>query len=55
MATRKVTITLDEDQLERIRALVNAGTASSVPGFETMLRLGNALSTQIDAQSRLAT
>lgn len=33
MATKKVTITLDEDQVERIRALVVAGTASSVSGF----------------------
>jgi Arc/MetJ-type ribon-helix-helix transcriptional regulator len=33
MATRKVTITLDEDQVERIRALVEAGTALSVSGF----------------------
>jgi Arc/MetJ-type ribon-helix-helix transcriptional regulator len=33
MATKKVTITLDEDQLERIRALVEAGTTSSVSGF----------------------
>lgn len=33
MATRKVTITLDQDQVERIRALVETGTASSVSGF----------------------
>ena len=33
MATKKVTITLTEDQLERLRALVAAGTASSVSGF----------------------
>lgn len=33
MAAKKVTITLTEDQLERIRALVAAGTASSVSGF----------------------
>lgn len=33
MATKKVTITLDEDQVERIRALVEAGTALSVSGF----------------------
>jgi Arc/MetJ-type ribon-helix-helix transcriptional regulator len=33
MATRKVTITLNEDQLERIRALVEAGITSSVSGF----------------------
>lgn len=33
MATIKLTITLDEDQLEEIRRLVEAGTASSVSGF----------------------
>jgi Arc/MetJ-type ribon-helix-helix transcriptional regulator len=33
MATTKVTITLDEDQVDRVRALVEAGTASSVSGF----------------------
>ena len=33
MATRKVTVTLDEVQLERVRALVDAGRASSVSGF----------------------
>jgi Arc/MetJ-type ribon-helix-helix transcriptional regulator len=33
MATRKVTITLDQDQVERIRALVEADAASSVSGF----------------------
>jgi Arc/MetJ-type ribon-helix-helix transcriptional regulator len=33
MATRKVTITLDEVQLDQIRALVQAGTAASVSGF----------------------
>ncbi|HUZ20506.1 MAG TPA: hypothetical protein VMU75_08060 [Acidimicrobiales bacterium] len=33
MATRKVTVTLDEGQLERIRALVESETASSVSGF----------------------
>jgi Arc/MetJ-type ribon-helix-helix transcriptional regulator len=33
MATRKVTVTLDENQLEQIRSLVRAGTASSVSGF----------------------
>lgn len=33
MATKKVTITLDEDQLDRIRDLVEAGSASSVSGF----------------------
>jgi Arc/MetJ-type ribon-helix-helix transcriptional regulator len=33
MATKKVTITIDEDQLARIRALIEAGAASSVSGF----------------------
>lgn len=33
MATRKVTITLDEEQVERIRALVGAGTAATMSGF----------------------
>lgn len=33
MATRKVTVTLEEQQLDRIRALVDAGGASSVSGF----------------------
>ena len=33
MATRKVTITLDEAQLARIQALVGAGSAASVSGF----------------------
>lgn len=33
MATRKVTITLDEEQVERIRRLVAAGKSSSVSGF----------------------
>jgi Arc/MetJ-type ribon-helix-helix transcriptional regulator len=33
MATKKVTVTLDEIQLDRIRALVEAGSASSVSGF----------------------
>ena len=33
MASKKVTITLDEDQLGRILALVEAGTAPSVSGF----------------------
>ena len=33
MATRKVTITLDEVQLDQIRSLVQAGTAASVSGF----------------------
>jgi len=33
MATTKVTITLEQDQLEEIRKLVEAGHASSVSGF----------------------
>jgi len=33
MATRKVTVTLDETQLDQIRRLVDAGSASSVSGF----------------------
>jgi Arc/MetJ-type ribon-helix-helix transcriptional regulator len=33
MATRKVTVTLDEGQLERIRSLVKAGTAPNVSAF----------------------
>jgi len=33
MATKKVTVTLDETQLDRIRALVDAGSAASVSGF----------------------
>jgi len=33
MATRKVTVTLEEAQLGQIRRLVDAGRASSVSGF----------------------
>jgi Arc/MetJ-type ribon-helix-helix transcriptional regulator len=33
MATRKVTVTLEEAQVAQIRALVEAGTAASVSGF----------------------
>lgn len=33
MATKKVTVTLDETHLGRIRALVDAGSAPSVSGF----------------------
>jgi Arc/MetJ-type ribon-helix-helix transcriptional regulator len=33
MATKKVTITLDDEQVDRIRALVDAGKAASVSGF----------------------
>jgi Arc/MetJ-type ribon-helix-helix transcriptional regulator len=33
MASKKVTVTLDEAQLRRIRGMVEAGTAPSVCGF----------------------
>ncbi len=33
MVTKKLTITLDEEQVERIRTLVERGNASSVSGF----------------------
>jgi Arc/MetJ-type ribon-helix-helix transcriptional regulator len=33
MATKKVTVTLEEGQLDHIRALVSAGATSSVSGF----------------------
>jgi Arc/MetJ-type ribon-helix-helix transcriptional regulator len=33
MATRKVTVTLAEEQLDRIRALVSAGKAPNVSAF----------------------
>lgn len=33
MATKKVTVTLEETQLQRIRAIVEAGSAASVSGF----------------------
>ena len=33
MATRKVTVTLEEDQLARIRGLVAAGKAQTISGF----------------------
>ena len=33
MATTKVTITLNDDQLDEVRTLVAAGNASSVSGF----------------------
>ncbi|MCA1694579.1 MAG: hypothetical protein LC749_07520 [Actinobacteria bacterium] len=33
MATKKVTVTVDEAQLRRIRGLVEAGSAASVSGF----------------------
>lgn len=33
MATRKVTVTLDQTQLDQIRSLMQAGAAPSVSGF----------------------
>jgi Arc/MetJ-type ribon-helix-helix transcriptional regulator len=33
MATKKVTVTLDESQLARVRDLVESGRATSVSGF----------------------
>ena len=33
MATTKITITLDDEQIHEVRALVAAGQASSVSGF----------------------
>lgn len=33
MATKKVTVTLEESQLRSIRALVESGSAASVSGF----------------------
>lgn len=33
MATRKVTVTLEAEQLDQIRKLVDTGSASSVSGF----------------------
>jgi Arc/MetJ-type ribon-helix-helix transcriptional regulator len=33
MASKKITVTLDADQVERVRALVDAGRAPSVSGF----------------------
>ncbi len=33
MATKKITITLDEAQLERVRAMVASGKAPSISGF----------------------
>jgi Arc/MetJ-type ribon-helix-helix transcriptional regulator len=33
MATKKVTVTLDEGQLDEIRLLVEAGQTSSISGF----------------------
>ena len=43
MATRKVTVTIEEEQLEAIRSLVRAGAASSVSGF-----VQDAVSTVLD-------
>lgn len=33
MATKKITVTLDEEQVQQIRRLVAAGRAASVSGF----------------------
>lgn len=33
MATKKITITLEEEQLDRIRSVVESGKAKSVSGF----------------------
>jgi Arc/MetJ-type ribon-helix-helix transcriptional regulator len=33
LATRKITVTLDESHVGRIRALVDAGTAPTISGF----------------------
>lgn len=33
MATKKITVTLDETQIARIRSLVESGKAASVSGF----------------------
>jgi Arc/MetJ-type ribon-helix-helix transcriptional regulator len=33
MATRKITVTLDEDAVRKVQALVASGQASSVSGF----------------------
>ena len=33
MAVKKITVTVEDDQLHQIRALVGAGQASSVSGF----------------------
>lgn len=43
MATRKVTVTIEEEQLEAIRSLVRSGSASSVSGF-----VQDAVSTVLD-------
>ena len=46
MATKKVTITLDEDELARIRELVEAGGVRSVSAF-----VQKAVSAQLDADA----
>jgi Arc/MetJ-type ribon-helix-helix transcriptional regulator len=43
MATKKVTVTLDEDQVSAIKALVASGSAPSVSGF-----VQSAVSTTLD-------
>jgi hypothetical protein len=37
MATRKITITLEDHQIDEIRALVGAGEAANVSGADTIL------------------
>ena len=48
MATRKITITVEEADLARIRRLVQAGTAKSVSGF-----VQNAVTRSLDADRLL--
>jgi Arc/MetJ-type ribon-helix-helix transcriptional regulator len=50
MATRKVTVTLPQDQLDQIRAMVDAGRASSVSGF-----VQHAVAQSLDDQAVWAT
>jgi Arc/MetJ-type ribon-helix-helix transcriptional regulator len=45
MATRKITITVDEADLERIRGMVAAGSIKSVSGF-----VQNAVARTLDAE-----
>lgn len=49
MVTKKITITLGEDQVQRIRALVEKGTASSISGF-----VQHAVSTALDEDDSFA-
>lgn len=50
MATRKITITVEEEDLERIRKMVVAGTVKSVSGF-----VQQAVSRSLDADQLLDT